>query len=306
MKLRQVIIAYKAASLESQRLAETCAQELEAQGARVLLGPTGPRDNPFPVFLASVHEPIDLALVLGGDGSVLAATRHLAQEGVPILAVKVGGHLGFLAQAAEHFLPLEQTWTRLREDRFAVEQRMMLEAWVGEGGRENREPLSGPYYALNEFCIKPSVQDRMPVCLLEMEVDGEVVDQYQGDGLIIGTPTGSTCYTTAANGPILHPGLEAIAITPICPMSLSSRPLVLPPRSEINVWPLGSNDDMIKLWMDGVLATSIWPGQRVDLHMAPHQAQFIVLDENSSYYRTLREKLQWAGALVRYKRNHQN
>lgn len=306
MELRQVIIAYKAASKDSQRLAETCALELEAQGSRVLLGPTGPRDNPFPVFLASVHEPIDLALVLGGDGSVLAATRHLAEEGVPILAVKVGGHLGFLAQSVEHFLPLEQTWERLREDRFAVEQRMMLQAWVGEGGRENRELLSGPYSALNEFCIKPSVQDRMPVCLLEMEVDGEVVDQYQGDGLIIGTPTGSTCYTTAANGPILHPGLEAITVTPICPMSLSSRPLVLPPRSEINVWPLGSNDDMIKLWMDGVLATSVWPGQRVDLRMAPYQAQFIILDESSSYYRTLREKLQWAGALVRYERNHHN
>lgn len=306
MKLQQVIIAYKAASLDSQRLAATCAQDLEAQGVKVLLGPVGPRDNPFPVFLASVHEPIDLALVLGGDGSVLTAARFLAQESVPILAVKVGGHLGFLTQALEHFLPLEQTWARLREDRYAVEQRMMLEAWLGEGSRENWQPLSGPYYALNEFCIKPSVQDRMPVCLLEMEVDGEVVDQYQGDGLIISTPTGSTCYTTAANGPILHPGLEAIAVTPICPMSLSSRPLVLPPRSEINVWPLSSSDDMIKLWMDGVLSTSVWPGQRVDIHISPYQAQFIILDENSSYYRTLREKLQWAGALVRYERNQQN
>jgi NAD+ kinase len=78
----------------------------------------------------------------------------------------------------------------------------------------------------------------MITSILEMEIDGEVVDQYQGDGLIVATPTGSTCYTISANGPILHDGMEAITVTPICPLSLSSRPLVLPSGSVVSIWPL--------------------------------------------------------------------
>ncbi|MHC5832442.1 MAG: NAD(+) kinase, partial [Nostoc sp.] len=95
--------------------------------------------------------------------------------------------------------------------------------------------------------------------ILEMEIDGEVVDQYVGDGLIISTPTGSTGYTVSANGPIIHDGMEAITITPICAMSLSSRPFVLPPGSVVSIWPLGDYDLSTKLWTDGVLGTSIWP-----------------------------------------------
>jgi NAD+ kinase len=142
--------------------------------------------------------------------------------------------------------------------------------------------------------------------ILEMEIDGEVVDQYQGDGLLVATPTGSTCYTLAANGPIVHPGMDAIIVTPICPLSLSSRPIVLPPGSVVSIWPLADTDLSTKLWMDGVMATSIWPGQRVDIRMADYLAEFIILRENYSYYQTLREKLHWAGARIRYSNNHRN
>jgi NAD+ kinase len=146
----------------------------------------------------------------------------------------------------------------------------------------------------------------MITSILEMEIDGEIVDQYVGDGLIISTPTGSTGYTVSASGPIIHDGMEAITITPICPMSLSSRPLVLPPGSVVSIWPLGDYDLSTKLWMDGVLSTSIWPGHRVDVRMADCRAKFIVLRANNSYYQTLREKLLWAGTRVRYNNNHRN
>ena len=306
MDLNQVIIAHKAGDASSQRFAEKCAKQLEALGCHVLMGPSGPKDNPYPVFLASVTQPIDLALVLGGDGTALAAARHLAPDGIPILAVNVGGHLGFLTEPLEVFQDSERVWERVSTDRFAVQSRMMLQAVTFEGHHTNLDPMSDRFFALNEVCVKPASADRMITSILELAIDGEVVDQYQGDGLIIATPTGSTCYTVAANGPILHPGMEAIAITPICPLSLSSRPIVLPCGSTVSIWPLEDRELTTKLWTDGVMGTSIWPGQRVDIRMAERPAQFIILRENYSYYRTLREKLQWAGANIRYSNNHRN
>lgn len=307
MELNQVIIVHKANDSYSRQWAETCAAQLEKRNCRVLMGPSGPKDNPYPVFLASVQRPIDLAIVLGGDGTALAAARHLAPDGIRILAVNVGGHLGFLTEPADALIQApERVWDRLLEDRFAVQRRMMLQAMTFEGNRINSEPMSDRYLALNEMCVKPASADRMITSILEMEIDGEVVDQYQGDGLIVATPTGSTCYTVAASGPILHPGMDAIIVTPICPLSLSSRSIVLPAGSVVSIWPLSDRDLNTKLWMDGVLATAIWPGQRVDIRIADRSAEFIILQENYSYYQTLREKLNWAGARIQYNNNHRN
>nr|WP_230967943.1 NAD(+) kinase [Nostoc sp. WHI] len=306
VQLKQVIIAYKARDARSKERAEICAKQLENRECHVLMGPSGPKDNPYPVFLASATQPIDLALVFGGDGTILAGARHLAPAGIPILGVNVGGHLGFLTESVDEFQDTEKVWDRLFEDRYAIQRRMMLQAAVYEGHGSNLEPVSERYLALNEFCVKPASADRMITSILEMEIDGEVVDQYVGDGLIIATPTGSTGYTVSANGPIIHDGMEAITITPICAMSLSSRPLVLPPGSVVSIWPLGDYDLSTKLWTDGVLGTSIWPGHRVDVRMADCRAKFIILRENNSYYQTLRDKLLWAGTRVHYSNNHRN
>lgn len=306
MDLKQVLIAHKANHPESKAWAEKCAKQLEAMNCKVLMGPSGIKDNPYPVFLASAMEKIDLAVVLGGDGTVLAASRYLAAEGVPILAVNVGGHLGFLTEPFESFQDTEKVWERIKSDRYAVQERMMLEAKICEGDRKNPEVVSDRFYALNEMCIKPASIDRMPTSILELEVDGEVVDQYQGDGLLVATPTGSTCYTASANGPIVHPGMNAIVITPICPLSLSSRPIVIPPGSKVDVWPLEDKDLSTKLWSDGSLSTSIWPGQWVSVNMAPRPARFILLRERYSFYETLRDKLQWAGARFRYSNDQRN
>jgi NAD+ kinase len=306
MELKNVIIAHKAGDDTSRKIAEKCARELEKLNCHVLMGPSGANDNPYPVFLASATHPIDLAIVLGGDGTALAAARNLAADGIPILAVNIGGHLGFLTEAFETFKDTELIWQRLLEDRYAVERRMMLQAGLFEGDRTNIKPVGSRFFALNEMCIKPASADRMITSILELEIDGEVVDQYQGDGLIVSTPTGSTCYNVSASGPIVYSGMEAMVVTPICPLSLASRPLVIPSGSVVSIWALGDYELNTKLWTDGVLGTAIWPGQRVDVRMANCQAKFIILRENYSYYQTLREKLLWTGSRIRYSNNHRN
>ena len=304
MDLKQVIIVYKAGSSSSKRWADKCARRLESIGAQVMMGPSGAQNNPYPVFLESALAPIDLAVVLGGDGTALSAARHLSADDIPILAINVGGHLGFLTESADVMDDFDEIRERLLSDRYAVQQRMMLQARAHRGASGNFDPTSDRYFALNEMCVKPASPDRMITSILEVEIDGEVVDQYQGDGLLIGTPTGSTGYTVSANGPIMHPGMQAIIVTPICPMSLSSRPIVLPPGSTVSVWPLVDAEGNTKLWTDGVFGTPIWPGQRVDIRMASHLAKFIILRKDHSYYRTLRNKLQWAGARVNYRNDH--
>lgn len=305
MQLKQVIIAYKAGNRISQSRAELCAEQLHKLGCQTLVGPSGPKDNPYPVFLASATETIDLAIVLGGDGTALAAARNLSADNIPILAINIGGHLGFLTESPEE-TDFEHIWERLQSDRFAVQRRMMLQAQVFEGDRHSRDAVSDRYMCLNEMCVKPASPNRMLTSILEIEIDGEMIDQYQGDGLLISTPTGSTGYTLAANGPIVHPGMHALVVTPICPLSLSSRPIVLPPGCVVSVWPLADAELNTKLWMDGVLATSIWPGQRVDIRTANCLAHFILLGRDHSYYRTLRSKLQWGVARVHYDTNRQN
>ncbi|MFN9869086.1 MAG: NAD(+) kinase [Pseudanabaena sp.] len=303
MKICKAIIAYKSGSQIGKMWAERCSCELEELGVKVLIGPTGANDNPYPVFLESMHQEIDLAVVLGGDGATLGAARYLARLAEPILAVNVGGHLGFLTHSIEECGNTKEIWERLLSDRFAIERRMMLEARVinvDEGLGSRMGQSCGPFLCLNEMCVKPASPDRMVTASLELEIDGEVVDQYHGDGLIVATPTGSTSYTVAANGPIVHSGMHAIAITPICPLSLSSRAIVIPPKLTVSIWSLATDDFSLKLWTDGVIASSVFPGQRVDIRMSDCQAQFIVLREEYSYYQALRQKLLWTGARVRY------
>lgn len=306
MDLNHIIIAHKAGDNNGKAWAEKYAAALEKRQARVLIGPSGVKDNPYPVFLASVHEKIDLAIVLGGDGSVLAAARELSSEGIPILAVNVGGHLGFLTEPFEIFKDVETVIQRLESDRYAVERRMMLQAALFEGSRTHAEQVSDRFLCLNEMCIKPASIDRMPTSILEVEVDGEFLDQFQGDGLLVATPTGSTSYTASANGSIVHPGLEAILITPICPLSLSSRTIVLPPRSVVSVWPLLDYEVNTKLWTDGASGTTIWPGQRVMVRMADCMAKLIILRQDYSFSKTLREKLQWAGTRIHFENEHRS
>ena len=315
MLLERVWLIVRSGSQAAQRQAKRCAEDLRSHGTHVVTAQSGLYANPFPGLLATEDALPDLALVLGGDGTVLGAARHLAPLGVPILSFNVGGHLGFLTHERQ-LLKLsgeeECLWDRLRDDRFAMERRMMLQAHVERGrtyGLEDgsgapQEDLEETHLALNDFYFRPCLDEVSPTCILELEIDGEVVDQYRGDGLIIATPTGSTGYSMAAGGPILHPGIEAIVVNPICPMSLSSRAVVVPPRSQLSVWPLGETSRRVKLWKDGAHATQLEPGDRAIVQRSSHPALQVVLEQSPSYYRTLTRKLHWTGSLIAAEPSH--
>jgi len=313
MRLDRVWLIVRAGSQAAQRQARRCADDLQALGTQVVTATSGLARNPFPGLLATEAQLPDLALVLGGDGTVLGAARHLAPLDVPILSFNVGGHLGFLTHERS-LLRLGDTadslWQRLRDDRFALERRMMIEARIQRSSSRNVPAIpsvsdraeedhdgDGPHLALNDLYFRPCLDEVSPTCLLELEIDGEVVDQYRGDGLIIATPTGSTGYSMAAGGPILHPGIEAIVINPICPMSLSSRAVVVPPRSHLCVWPLGELSRRVKLWKDGAYATVLEPGDRCLVSRSSHPALMVILEQSPSYYRALTRKLHWGGSL---------
>jgi NAD+ kinase len=296
LRLETVWLIHRAASQAALRQARRSADVLRGQGVRVCVAMSGPHVNPFPGLLADQGGPPDLAVVLGGDGTVLGAARHLAPLDVPLLCFNVGGHFGFLTHERKLLTqggakgPEPDLWQRLRDDRFALERRMMLEA--------RTDSSEECHLALNDFYLRPGLDEVAPTCELELEIDGEVVDQYRGDGLIIATATGSTGYSMAAGGPILHPGVDAIVVNPICPMSLSSRTVVVPPRAQLAVWPLGETSRRVRLWKDGALATVLEPGDRCDVRRAPHHALMVQLDQCPSYYRTLSRKLHWAGSLT--------
>ncbi|MGB1416669.1 MAG: NAD(+) kinase [Synechococcus sp.] len=308
MRLDLVWVIYRADSQPAQREARQCAKELKALGSTVVTAMSGARINPFPGLLAVAETLPDLAVVLGGDGTVLGAARHLAVHDIPILSINVGGHLGFLTHD-RRVLKGDEIWDRLSLDQFAIERRMMLEAMVDRRTADERAE-SGPFlsaldleeddlhhWALNDFYLRAYRDEVSPTCTLELEIDGEVVDQVRGDGLILATPTGSTGYGMAAGGPILHPGIDAIVITPICPMSLSSRTVVVPPRSRLVIWPLGGAGHQVKLWKDGAGGTVLEPGECCVVQQARHHALMVQLNQSPSYYRTLSQKLHWAGSL---------
>jgi NAD+ kinase len=303
VQLRRVWLIVRSASPAAQRQAALCASELRNQGVHVAIAASGPSTDPFPGLLATEDDLPDLAVVLGGDGTVLGAARHLACHGVPLLSFNVGGHLGFLTHDPRLLRGEEEAeaggaslWRRLVQDRFALERRMMLEARIDRGDGLDEHDLA--HVALNDLYLRPCLEANATTCVLELEIDGEIVDQYRGDGLIFATPTGSTGYAMAAGGPILHPGIEAIVVTPICPMSLSSRAVVVPPRSRLSVWPLGPSGRRVRLWQDGAPATDLEPGDRCVVQRSADPALLVVLDQSPSYYRTLTHKLHWAGSIT--------
>jgi NAD+ kinase len=318
MRLDRVWLILRSGSIAAQREARRCADELVSRGVRVLTAVCGPSSNPFPALLATETALPDLALVLGGDGTVLGAARHLACHGIPILSFNVGGHLGFLTHERRLLLGdssqqqdctppssvPDTLWDQLRDDRFSIERRMMLEARIERVEEMTRSGLSpavdvdGSHEALNDFYFRPCLDALSSTCLLELDIDGEVVDQYRGDGLIVATPTGSTGYAMAAGGPIVHPRMDAIVISPICPMSLSSRTVVVPPDARLTIWPLGEGDRRVRLWKDGAHATVIEPGDRCVVQRGPHPSLLMILHGSPSYYHTLTHKLHWAGSVT--------
>jgi NAD+ kinase len=224
---------------------------------------------------------VDLLVVLGGDGTLLAVARDMGSSQVPILGVNLG-QLGFLAEVApeEQFEMLE----RVLEGDFETVERMRLEVYAERDARELAR-----YLALNDAVITRSDLSRM--IDLEMLTDGAPVTTYHGDGLIVSTPTGSTAYTLSAGGPILMPGSRVVVLTPICPHTLTQRPIVLPESSrlEIRVFP---REGHAQLTVDGQTGLVLESGDRVVVAASQLPVHFVV-DRYRSRFDVLRTKLGW-------------
>ncbi|MBN1297039.1 NAD(+)/NADH kinase [bacterium] len=224
---------------------------------------------------------VGLALVLGGDGTILWVARKVAHLNIPVLSFNMG-NLGFLAAyGIDHlFDVLEATIC----GRFQTVSRMMLEATHIRG-----EHVISRHPALNDVVVNKRLIPRL--IELETAIDNETINTYLCDGLIICTPTGSTAYSLSAGGPILSPDLDALAITPICPHTLTHRPIVIAGNSTVTIQ-LISKDRKAFLTLDGQVNDSICCGDRIEIRKSPHCARIIV-DPESRFFRVLNRKLKW-------------
>ncbi len=224
---------------------------------------------------------LDFIVVMGGDGTLLSVARHYALLGVPILGVNVGG-LGFLTEVSldELFPSMEQ----ILVGKFEVEERMMLTARLWRQGEVFWEEL-----VLNDAVINKGALAR--IVELTTWIDGEYLTTYRADGLIVSTPTGSTAYTMSAGGPIAYPTLRHIILLPICPFTLSNRPIILPDTVSVAVTFEEKVQDAY-LTIDGQVGQALQPEDRVEISVAPHNLK-LILSPHRSYFEILRTKLGW-------------
>ena len=296
MTTNLIWILYRSDSDTAYKETLNCKKIIEAYGKKVLFSEISNESNNVNQLFSSSKILPELAIVLGGDGTVLRSARYLSPRNIPILSFNVGGNLGFLTHDRK-ILKQENFWERVSNNRFNVQKRMMLEATVFKERNHNEISIKKSFFALNDFYLRSCSDEIAPTCSLELEIDGEAVDKYKGDGLIFSTPTGSTAYSMAAGGPIIHPSLDAIIVSAICPMSLASRPIVVPPESQLLIKPLVDKKQKIKLWSDGSIGCLIEGSDKCLIKKSNYFTSIIILDENLSYYKTITQKLHWASSL---------
>jgi NAD+ kinase len=223
----------------------------------------------------------DLVIVLGGDGTLLAAARVFARSGVPILSVNLGA-LGFLTEVrlADIYTHLE-AWTR---GACCIESRAMLHSELWRDGKLNCE-----HEALNDVVVAKGAIARMGH--FAVEVDDQLAATFRADGVIVATPTGSTAYSLAAGGPVLSPKVDVLIVTPICPHQLTLRPMVLPGDSRILVRIEGIPDQTF-LTVDGQEAVQLRLGDELQCRRSEYCVKLIRLGQNG-FFDVLRSKLKW-------------
>lgn len=234
---------------------------------------------------AALAQSCDLMLVFGGDGTMLRAARELSGSATPILGVKFGG-LGFLTAISSQQLSrgLQRVWA----GDFTIEERPLIEA-EGEVGSEPLRSL-----ALNDFVVSRGATSRL--IELAVSVNGEALTNYLCDGLIVSSPTGSTAYSLAAGGAIVSPEAEVFTLTPICPHTLTNRSLVVSLRSEVRVTLQSRQPDSI-FAADGQVLATLHPGESVTVRRSRRSVRLLRLS-GSSFFGTLRQKLNWSGSNV--------
>jgi NAD+ kinase len=226
----------------------------------------------------------DVLLVLGGDGTMLNAARLAGERGIPILGVNMGG-LGFLTEVRlDNLYP---SLERVFANDFVLDERLMLRTHVHRHGETVAKGV-----VLNDVVISKGTLARM--IELRIDLQGQFVTNLRGDGLIVSTPTGSTAYSLSAGGPIINPAVHSLILTPICPHTLTHRPLIVPEAVQIEVT-LTSKDDGAMATLDGQVGIAMTQGDTVVIQTCEHRTRLIRFPE-SHYYEVLREKLKWGDA----------
>ncbi|MEB3255115.1 MAG: NAD(+) kinase [Synechococcaceae cyanobacterium] len=221
-----------------------------------------------------------LALVLGGDGTVLSAARQTAPVGVPILTINTG-HLGFLAEA--YLKDLDQALDQVVEGRWSVEERTMLVVSVMRSDQRRWEVL-----CLNEMALHREPLTSM--CHFEIAIGRHAPVDIAADGVILSSPTGSTAYALSAGGPVITPDCPVLQLTPIAPHSLASRALVFSDREPVTIFP--ATPERLMMVVDGSAGCYIWPEDRVLIRRSEHPARFVRLADHE-FFQVLRNKLGW-------------
>jgi NAD+ kinase len=235
-----------------------------------------------------VEAGFDIAMSLGGDGTVLHAARVIASQSVPILPINIGT-LGFIA--AVHPREWTGVFDQWLKGSANVSRRLMLDLTV-----ERRAAVVAHGTCLNDAVISASGIAKIIRLTVSADMGEERLrlGHYRSDGLIVATPTGSTAYSVAAGGPILDPEIEAVIINPICPFTLSNRPIVVPAHETVVVEVEAEQRSGILLTMDGQITEALEPNDRIFIRQAPYSAQLIA-SGRSAFYMALRTKLNWAG-----------
>lgn len=250
-----------------QKGIEVFSEEMEAGGASI------------------IPDSVDWVVVLGGDGTLLGASRKVGRHGVPILGVNLGG-LGFLT-----VIPLDKLYPVIEmmiNGRLEVETRVMLETRVL---REEKEVLR--FQVLNDVVINKRALAR--IIDLDVTINDEFLTTFRADGLIISTPTGSTAYNLAAGGPILYPTLETFVLTPICPFTLTNRPIIIPNTATIQIRMGKESKETVILTFDGQVGFDLFFGDEVIINKSKEKIR-LLRPPDQSYFKILRTKLMWGGA----------
>ena len=226
----------------------------------------------------------DLAIVIGGDGTMLAAARNLVGRRVPVTGVNQG-RVGFMTDIGHD--DMHAGIGAILEGRYTLEERALLDAEVFRGGKSVLRTI-----ALNEAVVGKGGQGRL--IEFQLTIDGEFIYKLRGDGVIVATPTGSTAYALSAQGPILHPSVPALALVPLAPHTLSARPVSISDRSVIEIAIVHAMD--ARAHFDGMVVHDLAEGDRVVLRRSADVARF-VHPPGYRYFATLREKLRWSESL---------
>lgn len=283
MKSKNIGILTKPKFLEVKSTLLGVVAWLRARSIEVLLDTTSAAllNEPGGMPKTQLAQKADVLLVLGGDGTILSAARLAAERSIPILGVNMGG-LGFLTEVRlDNLYP---SLDRVFANECILDERLMLATHIHRHGETVARGT-----VLNDVVISKGTLARM--IDLQIAIDGQFVTNLRGDGIIIGTPTGSTAYSLSAGGPIMNPGVQALILTPISPHTLTHRPLIVPSNVVIEVT-LTSQDEGSMATLDGQVGVAIVQGDKAVIHASDHRTRLLRFPE-SHYYEVLRGKLKW-------------